>query len=292
MKIFSERIKIPKTLVESFNLIETKQLEEVTFFFGTVKFLNDNIHKFKQLKYVQLTSAGYDKLSEDILKSNLVITNAKGVYSEAISEYVMSFVLAELKNHESLKQSQKKQEWNKAIHLSSAINKTILCLGTGSIAYEVAKRAKAFGMKVIGVNSDGRKIEGFDDCTVMSDHKTLKQADFVISTLPLNQETKKSLGYDFFRTLKDDAVFINIGRGEVVDEKALLEVLSTKLSKVILDVFVSEPLNRDSLFWTHPKVIVTPHISYKSEHNDENHLYLLERQLQCISDNKPLLNQI
>lgn len=292
MKMFTERLEIPEALCKKYNLEITTEINDSEYFFGTVKFLNEHINALEKLKYVQLTSAGYDQLDESILESNLIISNAKGVYSEAISEYVFSYILADLKQHQPLYKAQEKRKWQNDIKLHSPKEKTIVCLGTGSIAQEIAKIAKFFSMRMIGINSNGRAISGFDYCTVMTDIKTLSQADYVVSSLPLNKHTKGILDRNFFLNLNENAMFVNVGRGAVVKEEDLLEIIDTTLSKVILDVFIDEPLNIDSPLWHHEKVIVTPHISYQSEFNDLKHIELLTQQLSLITKGESPLNQI
>lgn len=292
MKIFTERIEIPETLSKKYDLEITGEFRDTEYFFGTVKFLNEHFDAFENLKYVQLTSAGYDQLDERILKSELIISNAKGVYSEAIAEYVFSYILADLKKHQSLFKAQEKKKWQNDIKLHSPKEKTILCLGTGSIAQEIARIATFFSMRVIGINSNGRDIDGFDYCTEMSDIKTLSDADYVVACLPLNKNTKGILDRNFFLNLKKDAMFVNVGRGAVVKEDDLLEIIDTSLLKVVLDVFINEPLSINSPLWHHDKVIVTPHISYQSEFNDFKHIELLTQQLSLITKGEPPLNQI
>ena len=292
MKLFTERITIPQALCKDFNLEITPKVNDAEYFFGTVKFLNEHIDAFENLKYVQLTSAGYDQLDERILESDIIISNARGVYSEAIAEYVFSYILADLKQHQPLYKAQEKRKWQNDIKLHSPKEKTILCLGTGSIAQEIAKIAKFFSMRMIGINSNGRAVSGFDYCTVLTDIKTLSQADYVVSSLPLNKHTQGILDRNFFLNLNENAMFVNVGRGAVVKEEDLLEIIDTTLSKVVLDVFKDEPLNIDSPLWHHEKVIVTPHISYQSEFNDLKHIDLLTQQLSLITKGESPLNQI
>ena len=231
-------------------------------------FLNHEIEKFTNLKYIQLTSAGFDRVPMDYVKEhNIEIHNARGVYSIPMAEFAIAGVLQLYKQMEYFRENQKKHEWNKHRGLIELYGKTVCILGCGSVGTECAKRFSAFGCKVVGVDLYPREDENYAKMYHLNDlNEVLPQADVLILTLPLTDETNHLMNTDRFVLLKDGAVLVNIARGAVVDTDALIENLD-KLGGAVLDVFEQEPLEQDSLLWDSEKVIVTPHNSFVGDGN-------------------------
>ncbi len=147
-------------------------------------------------------------------------------------------------------------------------NKTIGLIGAGAIGKETARIAKAFGMKVIGVRHSGKPEEYFDEMFTSGQlNDVLPQCDYVVVTLPLTQETRQLFGAKQFTLMKDSAFFINIGRGEIVKERDLIDALQNGvIAGAGLDVFEKEPLSEDSPLWELDNVIVTPHTAGSTEY--------------------------
>ncbi len=234
-------------------------------------FLYHDIKKFKNLKYIQLTSAGFDRVPIDYVNANgIKIYNARGVYSIPMAEFAICGVLQLYKGSKCFYENQKKVVWDKNRDLLELFGKTVCIVGSGSVGTECAKRFNAFGCYVIGVDLYPREdalyekiypLDKLDNC--------LERADVVVLTLPLTEETKHLINASRFNKMKDGAVLVNIARGAVVEENALLNALDNKLLGAVLDVFDKEPLPANSPLWQKENAIITPHNSFVSDGNNE-----------------------
>lgn len=261
-----------------------------------IGFASYDLHKgnYPNLKIIQLMSAGYDGLDyERIKEENITLLNARGVYSEGIAEYVLAQVLYAAQDIDTMLQNQKNKVWNQGnISSMSLINKNVFLLGTGSINTEVAKRLKPFRTNNIGFNSDGRDIEHYDKCYPLSEMKSmLEKADVIIASLPDNKHTKHLFDKEAFDLISKDTIFVNVGRGALLDE-ASIKGHTKHFRKIILDVFEEEPLDKDSYLWNEDNVVVTPHVSFISSHNEQNRIDLILENLNNLKTNQPLKNQI
>lgn len=235
-------------------------------------FLYNDISKFKSLKVIQLTSAGLDRVPIDYINENgIKIFNAKNVYNIPMAEWVVLKILEIYKKSKQFYKNQEKHKWDKQRDLLELTDKTATIIGFGSVGYEVAKRLKAFDVKVIGVGT--RKIETdlLDEYYLMEDiDEVLNKSDVVILTLPLTDETRHLIDGDKIKHMKEKSVLVNVSRGRVIDETALIEAIQCgKFLGVALDVFEEEPLNKDNLLWNYENVIITPHNSYLSDKINE-----------------------
>ncbi|MBU7594877.1 D-2-hydroxyacid dehydrogenase [Metabacillus halosaccharovorans] len=224
----------------------------------------DHINQAKNLKWMMVASAGIDQLPFSVLEErDILVTNSKGVHAIPMAEYCISMMLQVSRQAEVLAENQRLHKWDRRVRMEELYEKTVLIIGTGAIGNATAKLTQAFGMNVWGVNSDGRTVEQYDKTYKMSEVKEpLSQADFVISVLPSTDRTKGLLNKEFFQSMKDHAVFINIGRGDVVVEKDLIDVLKTNSSMhAVLDVFETEPLPAEHELWDMDNVTITPHLS-------------------------------
>lgn len=234
-------------------------------------FLHHDIEKFTSLKYIQLTSAGYDRVPMKYIKEhNIEIHNAKGVYSVPMAEFAVGGVLQLYKQSQLFYENQKQRKWEKHRGLLELYGKTVLILGCGSVGTECAERFSAFGCEVIGIDVQPREDECYKVILPLSElDEALSEADILILTLPLTEETRHLIDENRLSLMKPGAVLLNISRGAVVDEKALIEALQTNLGGAALDVFEEEPLKEDSPLWNMENVIVTPHNSFVGSGNEE-----------------------
>ena len=172
------------------------------------------------------------------------------------------------------------------------MHQNVFLLGTGSISQEVAKRLKAFSAKLTGFNSNGRSIEHFDETYPLSELKErIKEAEIIVAALPDNESTNHLITKEMIQLVQEDAIFINVGRGGLVDEKSI-QGHTKHLRKIILDVFETEPLPTDSYLWTESNVITTPHMSFYASQNDANLVKLVLENINNIEKQKSLTNQI
>ncbi|MGD0794796.1 MAG: D-2-hydroxyacid dehydrogenase [Dehalococcoidales bacterium] len=218
-----------------------------------------------RLKWVQLMSAGVDSLiGSEIWQSRITITGVSGIHATPISEYVLGTMLMFAKQSPRSFRMQQQHEW-KRFTPQLLRGRTIGIIGLGHIGREVARLAKSFGMKVLAVD----EIRGTRPATnvdIMIPANQLRRlfadSDFVISCVPLTPKTSKLIGEKELRAMKKTAYLINISRGGIVDEDALIRALDEKwIAGAGLDVTVREPLPPDSRLWDFENVIITPHIS-------------------------------
>ncbi len=233
-------------------------------------FLHHDVQKFANLQYVQLTSAGFDRVPMEYVQSHgIKIYNARGVYSIPMAEFAISGVLQLYKQSKFFYKNQEKHEWNKHRGLLELYGKTVCIVGCGSVGTECAKRFSAFGCKVIGVDLFPREDAYYEKMDGLSKlDEGLRVADIVVLTLPLTEETKYMMNAKRFDFMKEGSVLVNIARGAVVDETALLQALDNKLYGAVLDVFEEEPLAEDHPLWKKENVILTPHNSFVGEGNN------------------------
>ena len=233
-------------------------------------FLYNDVEKFSNLKFVQLTSAGLDRVPvEKFRERGIVLKNARGVYSIPMAEFAVSGVLALYKNIGTFIDNQKNHSWIKDRNIRELSGDTVLIVGCGSVGTECAKRFKAFGMNVLGADIVNPDNEIYDEYFSMECvNSALSKSDVIVLTLPLTEETKNLFDNERFSYVKNGAILVNIARGAVVNENDLIENLKNgKLGGAVLDVFEDEPLCADNPLWGMDNVIVTPHNSFVGDGN-------------------------
>ena len=235
-------------------------------------FLHHPISKFENLKYIQLTSAGFDRVPMDYVKThNIEIRNARGVYSTPMAEYALAGVLQLYKHMDFFRENQKCHLWEKHRGLLELAGKHVCILGCGSVGTECAKRFSAFGCTVTGVATTEREQLCFHEViTVEKLWEVLPQTDVLVLTIPLTEATRHLIDAKMLSKLKPGAILVNIARGTIVEPYALLNALRTgHLGGAVLDVFEEEPLGVDSPLWDMDNVIITPHNSFVGENNEK-----------------------
>ena len=234
-------------------------------------FLHHPIEKFTSLRYIQLTSAGFDRVPMDYVeKHNITIYNARGVYSIPMAEFAVSSVLGIYKQWDHFRLAQAEHSWCKHRGLLELSGKNVCIVGCGNVGTECAKRFAAFGCRVIGVDAFPREDDNFIrmvSVDMMTD--AMAEADVVVLTLPLAEETRHIISRDKLESLKDGCVLVNIARGAVIDTEALVDVLKSRDIIAVLDVFDEEPLAADSPLWDMSNVFITPHNSFVGEGNTD-----------------------
>ena len=235
---------------------------------GNGIFLTHPIEKFVNLRYIQLTSAGFDRVPMDYVKEhNIMIHNARGVYSVPMAEFAVSGVLQLYKQASFFRENQQKHQWVKERDIMEIYGKRVVIVGCGSVGTECAKRFGAFGCRVIGVDVMAREDEQYDVIKALDTlDQELSAADILILSVPLTDMTRRLMNAERLKRLKHDAILVNISRGSVVDERALEQCIN-RIGGAVLDVFESEPLAEDSILWDMENVLVTPHNSFVGEGN-------------------------
>lgn len=231
-------------------------------------FASHDIRDFPNLRYLQVESAGLDKVPLDYVREHgIELHNARGVYSVPMAEYAVGGVLSLYKHLAGFEEKKKAHRWEKDRGLSELFGKTVAVIGCGSIGTECAKRFLAFGCRVVGVDAFPREAADYAEMVGLSElDGTLKTADVVVLTVPLSEETRHLMNAERLALLKPTAVLVSMARGPIVDEKALVETLP-KIGGAVLDVFEEEPLSGKSPLWDMENVILTPHNSFIGENN-------------------------
>lgn len=233
-------------------------------------FLHHEISQFINLKYIQLTSAGFDRVPLEYIKArNIVINNARGVYSIPMAEFAVSGVLQVYKKSRFFYENQKKCIWEKNRNLQELYGKTVCIIGCGSVGTECARRFRTFGCKIIGIDLKPYKSREYDEMLCLDEiYRSLRESDIIILTIPLTDQTYHLFDYKAFDCLKDYSVLVNISRGKVIDTAALIKKLDDRSFNAVLDVFEDEPLPSDSPVWEKDNIIITPHNSFIGDGNN------------------------
>jgi phosphoglycerate dehydrogenase-like enzyme len=259
---------------------------------GEPKLIRDALASLSTLRWVQSIYAGVEPLVDPDQRHDYILTNARGVFGELMSEYVFGYLLfLEKKMLERMKAQEAKQ-WQRP---ESGIlrGKTIGLLGVGSIGTHIAGTAKHFGMTVRGFTRESETSSGVDKYYHGNDlPKFAEGLDYLVCILPRTKDTNKIVDTMLLDILPSHAIFINVGRGNAVDESALVKALGAgKLAAAVLDVFDKEPLPDDHPFWTTPNLYMTFHtsaISYPEEMTklfaENYHRYIEGKTLKHIVD--------
>ena len=252
-----------------------------------------DISKLKQLKWIQLSSIGIDQVPRNKVKeSGILVTNNKSGYSIPMGEWIVMKTLELLKNSKELYHKQSEKKWKMDTSILELYNKTVCFVGTGSIASEAAKRLQGFDVNIIGINTTGRNVKYFNSCYPMAElNQVLAQSDVVVLSIPSTKETHHIINENTLRLFKKGACLINISRGNVVKESALIEALNIgHLHGAALDVFEEEPLRPDSILWGLDNIIITPHNSWISEMRNERRYDIIYNNLKRYITGEKLMN--
>ncbi len=234
------------------------------------------IESFPNLRWIQLTSAGLDRVPLDVIRQKgIEIHNAKGVYSIPMAEFAVAGVLALYKDLNRFRDCQQQRRWIKDRGLRELSGRTVLILGCGSVGTECARRFSAFGCRVIGMDPDMPQHEAFE-VIVGPDRldEMLAAADVTILSLPLTEETRCLIDERRLNLIR--GILVNLSRGGIVDQKAL----EAWDGEAVLDVFEQEPLPESSPLWNQEKMLIFPHNSFVGEGNGRRLADLILKNLK------------
>lgn len=237
----------------------------------------------KSLKWIHTFTSGVELLMTPEMKaSDIIITSTKGVHGQPVADHVLALIFAFLRALPTFFRHQQKHEYNMATgdYCNETFEKTVGIVGLGKIGTHVAKRCKQLEMRVVGLDLYPVKNEWIDHCYSPSElYKLLGECDFVVLNVALTRETENMIDENALKAMKKTAHLINVARGGVVDETALLKALKDgTIAGAGLDVFADEPLPKDSPLWDLENVIITPHIAARSP-------YYMDRTTEVIIDN-------
>lgn len=258
--------------------------------------LTQHLLALPALRWVQTISAGIPPLVLDALRQRpeVVLTNATGVFDVPIAETVLTYILMIVKRMPEFMAQQQAHRWHK-LPLRELRGLTVGIIGIGGIGTEVAKRCTALGMRVIATRRHPEHGAPYVEALFPPArlHELLAQSDFVVVAVPLTPETAHLINAERLRAMKPDAWLINIARGAVVDEAALIEALrEQRIGGAALDVTEEEPLPADSPLWDFPNVILTPHNSWSTPYLEERQKDLFLDNLARYLNGEPLRNVV
>lgn len=255
----------------------------------------DFVRSAPSLKWIQLFAAGTDIVDfSDVNQRGIVVTNARGVGSPSIAEHVLAMILHFNRRVGLLLRAQLDGRWieKNSFDYPELVGQTVAIVGAGSIGGEIARRARALGMRTLGINSDGRAVESFDQTVAAGDAASvLSQADHVVACIPGTFANARLFDAAWLSHIRPGAYFYNVGRGNSVDETALLAALDRgQLAGAGLDVTDVEPLPAGHPFWNHPNILLTQHKAMNSRHYWPRLTELFAENLKRFIQGKPLLN--
>jgi len=248
----------------------------------TGKISDETIQKSTRLQWIQAKTAGVDYLLNlPSLRREVVITSTRGIHGPQMSEMAILLMLALNRNFPQIVRNQDQKIWDRWPG-RLLYQKKVGILGIGMIGEEIARKCKSFNMTVLGIDVVRRKVDAVDFfyepdqlCQI------LPELDYFIIVVPLTAETRAMIDARVLSAMKPTAFFINIGRGEIVDETALIQALQTgKIAGAALDTFWTEPLRKDHPLWEMKNVIITPHVGGMSDIYVEQVLPIFEVNLR------------
>jgi len=249
----------------------------------------------EKLRWVQIGGAGVDAtLYPEMVESDVILTNASGAFDIPISEHVFSMILCFSRGLNMFIRHQLEGVW-RGTSLMQLAGQTILIIGLGNIGLAVAQRAHGFEMRILAIDPMATEKPDYVERLEKSDklHDLLSEADFVAICCPLTKTTFKMIGEAEFQKMKPSAHIINIARGKIIDEAALIRALQEKkIAGAGLDVFEQEPLPADSPLWQMPNVVITTHSAGAAPPTGERSFQIFRENLRRFVAGEPLTNVV
>ena len=241
----------------------------------------DCLARAKKLKWFQCLITGTDHLAPVLAGSRVILTNARGIHGPQMAEMAILHMLSLSRRVPQLVRNQAAHVWDRILP-RVLDRRTIVIVGVGAIAEHVAKVCQAFGMTTLGISRTPRKLDGFDAIYPRGKlREAAAQADFLLALVPYTRENDKIIDAAVLDVMKPTAYLINIARGGVVDEAALLQALRDgKIAGAGLDVFDAAPLPPSHPFWDMDNVFITPFIGGRSDRYEEDIMSIIRPNLQ------------
>ena len=238
-----------------------QSIEDANVILGSISFPAHLLLSASQLQWIQVTGAGVDAfLAKQALPDGVMLTRADVSFGDQIAEYVLGHLLAIMQQLRSVIRLQEAHTWE-SVDVEFLKGRTMGIAGTGSIGQAIANRARGMGMRILGLASTRREIQGFESVYAPDDLAAfLSPLDVLVICLPLTENTRGLIGVEQLALLRKSAILVNIARGAVVDEAALINALQhRRLRAAILDVFEQEPLPTTHPLWSLDNVTITSH---------------------------------
>ena len=288
---------VPLQLTEKRDILrETEFADAVMVHFDQID--KDVISNLKNCRIIARSAVGYDNIDLDAASAaKIPVTNVPDYCVEEVSNHTLMMILNSAKKFNQLEANVKKGLWGdfaiaKPIH--AVRGQTLGLLGCGRIARCLAVKAQVFGIKVIAYDPYIKPEAGKDfGVTLVSREELLAQSDFISMHLLLNEDTRKSINADFFKKMKNSAIFVNTARGGLVDEDALIEALRTgEIAGAALDVLTEEGIDKDAPLQKFDNVIITPHAAWYSEQAFYTLLTSAAQEVVRALHGEPVKNQV
>jgi len=255
----------------------------------------ERISSARRLRWIQVWSAGVDRyMFRELVDSNIVLTNVRGMHGHTIADHVMMFMLVLSRNFHVFYRQQQQREWRREPSAFELAGTTLGIVGLGGIGTEIARRGRAFGQRVLAVRRHPDTHPAADEVFGVDGLlHVLGQSDYVALACPLTRETRGLIGRAELASMRPGAYLINISRGGIIDEDALVEALQNhQLAGAGLDVFIQEPLPQDSPLWKMDNVLITPHIAGSQRNYMERAVAIFVDNLRRFQDGIPLINEV
>jgi len=247
-----------------------------------------------ELAWVQSCSSGVGHILDlGLIHPEIRLTNAAGVHANALAESILAAILFHAKQLRQRIHNQKNKKWLE-LHCTELTGQTLLIIGTGAIGCETARLARAFNLHITGIRRTQKPARYFDEIYPINElSKALEQANYIVIACPLTPETQGMIAAPQFSRMKPNAYLINIARGKIIDEEALLKaVTSQQISGAFLDALSQEPLPGDHPLWQTAGITIIPHDSHSSPLIGDNIINLFCENLHRFVESKPLINLV
>lgn len=276
-----------------------REIGDADAFIGNIK--PEEVRAGKNLKWVQAMSAGVENVlflsgSNDLRDSNIVLTNNKIVQGPEIADHAMAMLLMASRRLRQYVADDLQEIWERSEFKGIELNgKTAVVIGMGGIGMQIATRAWAFGMNVIGVDPEDKPFSPFVKQVVKPDQldEVIPQADVVFISAPHTEKSHKMMGAREFELMKPKSYFIAVSRGGIYDMGGLVKALDSKrLAGAGVDVTDPEPLPKGHALWKFDNVVITPHIAGRSDRDRERMVGTVKENIRRFVDGRPLINVV
>jgi phosphoglycerate dehydrogenase-like enzyme len=301
----AERFRLRNTAIAHFQVQTAehlaRQLPDADVLVVSMMWKNELAGTASRLKFIQSISAGTDQYDRQLLRQRGVrVASAAGVNAQAVDEHSMAMILALSRRLPEARDNQHARHWRGMIgeiarREFELAGKTLLVVGMGRIGSRLVRLAKAFDMRVIATKRDPSTGADGADAVAGTDrlHEVLSQADIVALTCPLTPQTENLIDASALASMKPGAHLVNVSRGRVVDEPALIKALQEgRLAGAALDVTCEEPLPASSPLWAMPNVLITPHTAGETQAYEDNVIDILLENLDRMWRGATLRNEL
>ena len=289
--------KFPEVIIQAATIEEeVGKFIEQTDILLTIRISNELLRKASKLQWIHALTTGVDYIVNlPSLRKEIIITSTRGIHGPQVSEMAFLLMLALNRDFPEVVRNQDKNTWARWPG-RLLWKKKVGILGIGIIGEEIARKCKAFGMEVFGIDIVKRELDCIDVIYGPEDIvKVAKEVDYFVIVAPYTPQTEKMVDSKVLSAMKSTAFLVNLGRGEIVDEEALIGILkSGKIAGAGLDTYCQEPLPKDHIFWGMKNVIVSPHVAGMSDVYVEQALTVFEENLRRFlkGEKRNLLNLI